>query len=120
MGRGRHGFTLVELAIVIAILGLIAVVAILRYGDIVTEAQYSTCAGIRAAITEAETIREMRLHVHSTSSSPPLSPQELKDQGFLTSDSSIVCPAGGTLSWVTPDSGVSWSLDCDFPGHSVP
>ena len=82
-----------------------------------TEAQYSTCAGVRAAITEAETIRELRLHVQPTSSNPPLSPQQLRDQGFLTGDSSIVCPAGGTLEWVTPDGGVSWSFVCSI--HSA-
>ncbi|MCX6083775.1 MAG: hypothetical protein NT102_02255 [Caldiserica bacterium] len=96
MSKNRRRLTLVEPAIVIAILGLIAVVAIPRYQDMVTEAQYSTCAGVRAAITEAETIREMRLHIHPTLSNPPLSPQELKDQGFLASDSSVVCPVGGT------------------------
>ena len=117
MDRRRRGFTLVELAIVIAILGLLAVVAVPRYQDMVTEAQYSTCAGVRAAITEAETIRELRLHVQPTSSNPPLSPQQLRDQGFLTGDSSIVCPAGGTLEWVTPDGGVSWSFVCSI--HSA-
>ena len=89
MSRSRRGFTLVGLAIVIAILGIIAAVAVPRYMDMVTEAQYATCASVRAAITEAETIREMQLHIHATSSSPPLSPQELKDQGFLTSESSV-------------------------------
>jgi prepilin-type N-terminal cleavage/methylation domain-containing protein len=51
MCRNKRGFAMVELAIAIAVLGLIAVVTIPRYMDMVTEAQTSTCAGVRAAIT---------------------------------------------------------------------
>lgn len=117
MSNDRHGFTLVELAIVIAILGLIAVVAIPRYQDMVKEAQSNTCAAIRAAITEAETIRELKLHIRPSLSDPPLSPQQLKDQGYLTEESSIVCPAGGTYSWIHSPDGTSWLLVCSI--HSV-
>jgi prepilin-type N-terminal cleavage/methylation domain-containing protein len=39
MRRQRRGFTLVELAIVIAILGILAVVAIPKYQDMVTDAR---------------------------------------------------------------------------------
>jgi Tfp pilus assembly protein PilE len=110
---------MVELAIAIAVLGLIAVVTIPRYMDMVTEAQTSTCAGVRAAITEAETIRELRLHIQPTLSTPPLSPQELKenDPSYLTSDSSIVCPAAGTLEWDSSGGGTSWWLACSIHGH---
>ncbi|MGB9667240.1 MAG: competence type IV pilus major pilin ComGC [Candidatus Cryosericum sp.] len=117
VSSSKRGFTLVELAIVIAILGLIAVVAIPRYQDMEKAAQASTCAGVRASITEAEMIRELKLHVRPSLSNPPLSPQQLKDQGYLTEDSSIVCPAGGTLSWIHSPDGTSWQLVCSI--HSA-
>ena len=43
--RNERGFTLIELVIIIAVLGIIAAVAIPKYVDMVSEAKESACKG---------------------------------------------------------------------------
>lgn len=55
LARGERGFTLIELVIIIAVLGIIAAVAIPKYVDMIGEARQSACkgalGGLRSAIS---------------------------------------------------------------------
>jgi prepilin-type N-terminal cleavage/methylation domain-containing protein len=50
----QHGFTLIELVIIIVVLGILAAVAIPKYQDIATEARESSCkaslGGLRSGV----------------------------------------------------------------------
>jgi prepilin-type N-terminal cleavage/methylation domain-containing protein len=54
--RDRAGFTLIELVIIIAILGILAAVAIPRYVDMVSEAKKSSCKGALGGLRSAVSI----------------------------------------------------------------
>jgi MSHA pilin protein MshA len=53
--RDQRGFTLIELVIIIAVLGIIAAVAIPKYVDMISDAKESACkgalGGLRSAIS---------------------------------------------------------------------
>jgi prepilin-type N-terminal cleavage/methylation domain-containing protein len=51
--RSQHGFTLIELVVVIAILAILAAVALPKFADLTSEARTASLAGVRGGFTAA-------------------------------------------------------------------
>jgi MSHA pilin protein MshA len=69
--RGQHGFTLIEIIMVIVLLGIIAAIAIPKYIDLRTEASDATASGIVGAIVSSASIGYADLVTHNSATTFP-------------------------------------------------
>lgn len=69
--RDQHGFTLIEIIMVIVLLGIIAAIAIPKYIDLRTEAANATASGVVGAIVSSAAIGYADMVTHNTSSTFP-------------------------------------------------
>lgn len=115
MVKKSDGFTLVELIVVIAMLGIIAVIAVPRVTGIKSMAEEKVCDANRK-IVERMYSAFLLENGHGESASTQ----------FLIENFDEICPAGGTISY--EDGKVKCSLhddirdeeDDEHPGEEVP
>jgi len=71
--RSEQGFTLIELVIIIAVLGIIAAVAIPKYVDMIGEARESACKGALGGLRSAISIYYANTALQNNSATwPPI------------------------------------------------
>ena len=107
----KSGFTLVEIMIVVAIIGLLAAIAIPNFVKARSRAQTNACI---ANLKQLQGATETYLLEKKSSTYPDAA--TLVSEGFLKS--TPTCPGGGT--YTAGSSTAEWSCSLSADGHVLP
>jgi prepilin-type N-terminal cleavage/methylation domain-containing protein len=119
---GRPGFTLVEIMIVVAIIGLLAAIAIPNFVRARASAQANACINNLRQIDGA--VNQFALEQHKTTGATINYPADITPYIKLNANGSVPpCPAGGSYTLGTL--GTSPQEQCSLgntvtPGHFLP
>jgi len=107
MNHGQKGFTLIELMIVVAIIGILAAIAIPQYQDYTAKSQVAS--GL-AEISPAKTAYELAINDGTTLAANALSELGIKSTDRCTITTAAYTPGSTSLP-------INGAISCDLQGN---
>ena len=111
MLRNRKGFTLVEIMIVVAIIGLLAAIAVPNFVQARTTSRINACINNMRLIEAAKEQWALATNAGDTDT-----PAEGDITPYMKGGAMPVCPASGTYSI----NALGTNADCDATDHDLP
>lgn len=106
----KHGFTLVEIMIVVLIIGLLAAIAVPAFGRARQRAWRSTCI---SNLRQIESAKEQ--WAIENNQNDGANPTQAALQPYIRGTNVWTCPAGGTITI----NSIGTNPTCNISGHSL-